>query len=89
MAKTVTVSRSPNDNNIGVRIDNQVLTFTANGQATLDVEPGPHVLNFFMILPPGTEVVLAIPSPPEAKWSLTQQVPDDGVIGGFHKFVVS
>jgi hypothetical protein len=90
--KTVTVTRSPNNDNIRVRADETVLSFKAGtdpGQATVDLGPGTHILTYVVVMPPGTQVTLGITTPPESKWSRTQVVPSDGIIAGAKKFSVS
>jgi hypothetical protein len=87
MATTVTVTRSPDDDNIGVRIDQQVLTFQ-NGTASIAVEAGRHTLEYVAALTPGTNVSLAITAPPNAAWSRTQPVDGSGLLAGFQDFDV-
>ena len=87
MATTVTVTRSPDDDNVGVRIDEAKLSF-ANGKAQLDVEAGSHTLEYAVALPPGTSVDLAITAPANAAWSRTQSVDDSGFLAGFQDFDV-
>jgi len=73
----------------GARIDDKVLTFDAQGEASRETPPGTHFLTFFVIAPPGTPgCKIAITDPPSAKWERDLPIPANGVNGGFKKFVI-
>lgn len=72
----------------GARIDDAVLTFNAQGEASKATPAGTHFLTFFAIAPPGTKCKIAITEPPEAKWERDLPIPSNGVNGGFKKFEV-
>jgi hypothetical protein len=72
----------------GVRLDDDVLEFDDQGEASDDMEPGAHFLTFFAIGPPGTKCKIAITAPESAKWSKPAPIPASGVNGGFKDFEV-
>lgn len=86
----VMVTRDPDDENIGVRFDDddKPLVFEG-GKAQQSVTAGSHILTYVVFMPPGTSVTLAITAPPEAVWKKKLTVPDDGIVAGFKKLMIS
>ncbi len=89
MAKEVIVKRSPKDADVHAQIDMKKLVFDSAGTAKTQVEPGMHVLVYFLVAAPGTEFEMEIKAPPEAVWSRKHRVPSDGVTVGTKKFSVN
>jgi len=89
MAKEVIVKRSPKDADVHAQIDTKKLTFDSTGTAKSQVEPGMHVLIYFLVAEPGTEFTMEIQAPPEAEFSRKHRVPSDGVTVGTKKFPVN
>jgi hypothetical protein len=89
MAKEVIVKRSPKDAEIHAQIGKTKLAFDATGTAKAQVEPGTHVLIYFLVAEPGTEFTMEIKAPPEAAWSRPHRIPSDGVTVGTKKFSVN
>jgi len=85
----VKVKFSGNADQFGVRLDDDVLAFDAQGEASDDKPPGVHFLTFFVIAPPGTpDCKIEITAPPSAAWKRDITIPANGVNGGFKKFTI-
>jgi hypothetical protein len=89
MAKEVIVKRSPKGADVHAQIDKQKLVFDATGTAKAQIEPGVHVLIYFLVADPGTEFTMEIQAPPEAVFSREHRIPSDGVTVGTKKFPVN
>jgi len=89
MTKEVVVQRSPKDADIHAQVDTKKLVFDLTGTARVGVEPGTHVLVYFLVAEPGTKFKMEIQAPPEAVFSREHRVPSDGVTVGTKKFPVN
>lgn len=89
MAKEVIVKRSPKDADIHAQIGKTKLVFDGTGTAKAQVDPGTHVLLYFLVAEPATEFTMEIKAPPEAVWSRTHRIPSDGLTVGTKKFSVA
>ena len=83
----VTVKFTGTGDKFGARIDDGVLQFNA-GEASVQLEPGPHFFTFFVIGPPGTQCTISITVPGSPTWEKSFKIPANGVNGGFKKFEV-
>jgi hypothetical protein len=84
----VTVKFTGAADRFGVRIDDRVLQFNANGEASVQLDPGSHFFTFFVIGPPGTQCTISITVPGSPAWQKSFKIPANGVNGGFKKFEV-
>jgi hypothetical protein len=75
-------------NELGVRVDDDVLALDDQGEAQDDISTGAHSLTFFVIGPPGGVCHIAITAPPEAAWEHDVPIPANGVNGGFKNFMI-
>jgi hypothetical protein len=89
MAKELTVKRSPKNADVHAQVGDKKLAFDTTGTAKTQVEPGTHVLIYFLVAEPGTEFKMEIQAPPEAVWSREHRIPSDGVTVGTKKFPVN
>lgn len=85
---TVKVKFTGAADRFGARIDDSVLQFNAQGEASRETPPGTHFLTFFAIAPPGTNCRIAITDPSGARWARDLPIPSNGVNGGFKKFEI-
>jgi hypothetical protein len=88
MAKELIVKREPKGADVHAQVEKEALVFGPDGTARLMVEPGPHVLIYFLVAEPGTEFTVSITAPPEAVWSRSLRIPSDGITIGTKKFQV-
>jgi hypothetical protein len=74
---TVKVTKSPNVDTFKASIDGSELAFDSKGEASADVDPGHHHLDWLVLLAPNAAYSIKITAPPSAAWTGGPYATDD------------